>query len=246
MFLIQKAVRKDISAKYNRDEAHLWQRAWDHKRSHLKDCSIDEAIKTFNKLTTKVRSTPYRLITLNSSSTTLAAINTSDAYSFKKYSIFAVSFTKQKTEPKPTAECFGAIAPESGGMVVGHARIKSNEVKKVVDEAANTLSHIVASHRVTTRYNSDGRSGGAFLITSPTNGILSNSDIGITYSEHTQKIELLVTSKFLSDKSLGNKLCPWSKMLDHESEHNSVQEAAEMLINICKKATKEEAELLAA
>ncbi|MBH9739897.1 hypothetical protein [Vibrio navarrensis] len=248
MFLVEKCVRKNVCARYKHDESHLWEKAWDYKKSLIENCSVDEAIDAFNKLTERVRNVPYRLLILGeSSNTTLAAINTHDALSFKKYSIFAVSFNNgDNPTGKSVSEFVGAIAPKSGGIIVGHARQKSNEVKSIVDEAATLLSHAISSHQIITRYNSDGCSGGAFLVTSPTNGILSNSDVGITYSKRTQNIKLLVSHKFLSDISDGNKKCPWSKQLGHESTHCSLVDALNMLRRICKKATKEEALLLAA
>lgn len=82
------------------------------------------------------------------------------------------------------------------------------------------------------------------LVTGATSGLLSNSEVGITYSQHTNKITLFVTNKYLSKPSYGNKVCPWTNLLDHNSSHASIDDAVCMLKQVCKTATSEEVALL--
>lgn len=248
MFIVQKCIKKNVLALYEKSDSHLWVNAWDYKKSYLKDCSVNEAIDSFYKLTSRAKNTPYRLITLDgATSITLAAINTTDASIFRKYSIFAIVFNdSQQLLDKQLTDCLGVAVPESGGTVVGHARNIQNDVKATVNKVASSLNQLVSSHKITKRFNSNGRSGGAFLITSATNGILSNSDVGITYSEDTGSFDLLVSHKYLVYPSYENKICSLSKQPDHYSSHDSLYEALTTLRRICKIATDEEAAFLAA
>jgi hypothetical protein len=56
-------------------------------------------------------------------------------------------------------------------------------VASVVSKAANALS-IACDAEVEERYNSNGKSGGAWLITSERGGFLSNADAGISVSKN--------------------------------------------------------------
>ncbi|MFV7771688.1 hypothetical protein [Shewanella marisflavi] len=181
------------------------------------------------------------------STTTIAAKNTLDAEAFQKYSVYAIGFHSSEHSPgEPAAESLGYLVPGTSGQAVGYSRTKLGEVQRIVEQAANVLAGKVSSHQVTTRYNSDGRSGGAWLVTSPTNDLLSNADVGITYSHHTNTIKLYVSYHYLADVAFGNKQCVWTGDLGHESEHATVESALNMLLHVCKKATPEQAALLAA
>jgi hypothetical protein len=131
-------------------------------------------------------------------------------------------------------------------MIVGNALSKSEQTSSTVNMIANQLSHLVLSHEVIKRFNSDGQSGGAWLVTSATTGIMSNSDIGITYSSHAQRITLHVSSKYLLSDVYGNHKCPFTHKFDHASHHDTVEQAITKLQLIVKPATQQEYQLLIA
>lgn len=246
MFVVEKCVKNNVMAQYTAKETHLWVPAWSNGKALVEACSLKDAIAQFHSLTAKVRHAPYRMRTVRATMT-IAAKNTLDEVAFQKYSIYAIGFHSCDESPRePVAESLGFLAPGTMGKVVGHSDTKHVEVQRIVDLAANHLAGMVSSHQVTTRFNSDGHSGGAWLVTSPTNDLLSNTDVGITYSHHTNTIKLYVSYHYLADDAIGNKKCVWTGDIGHESEHSSVEAAIDMLLHVCKKATPEQAALLAA
>ncbi|MBR8189050.1 hypothetical protein KDW82_08260 [Burkholderia vietnamiensis] len=79
----------------------------------------------------------------------------------------------------PIRNSAGAVVPGTG-MLVGAGVPAEEKLRKEVDRAA-ALLHDTFGVAVEKRYNSDGRSGGAYLITdSDDRGIGSNSSIGIS------------------------------------------------------------------
>lgn len=246
MYIIEKCVVKNIDAKYSSSESHLWVNAWTRNKSYIDNGTINSAIATFKEKTSSVRSAPYRLRMMRGN-IVLTAINTNDVNSFIKYTIHAIGFNNKGTNaPSEIKESCGAFVPESFGVIVGASNCKAPQVKALVDKAAKKLQSIVTSHKVITRYNSDGQSGGAWLVTSIADGIMSNADVGITFSRHTNHIKLIVGNSYLQDECYGNTLCPWTKLLDHIKSYASIDEAIEMLVKISKQATQEELGLLAA
>jgi hypothetical protein len=246
MYIIEKCVVKNVDAKYSTSESHLWVNAWPRNKSYIDSGTINNAIITFKEKTSSVRSAPYRL-RMTRSNIVLTAINTNDVNSFKKYTIHAIGFNnKEANSVSEVKESCGAFAPESFGVIVGAANYKSPLVKMLVNKATEKLQSIVTSHKVITRFNSDGQSGGAWLVTSITDGVMSNADVGITFSSHTNNISLIVGNSYLQDECYGNTLCPWTKLLGHDKSYPSIDEAIEVLVKISKQATQEELELLAA
>lgn len=69
-------------------------------------------------------------------------------------------------------------------VVGGGYRGMTAELDSVVARAAETLREAYAMD-VTIRFNSDRRSGGAFLVTDPVDGIGANAEIGICASQVT-------------------------------------------------------------
>lgn len=247
MFIIEKCVSNDgITAEYSKSQAHLWVPAWPGTKSRLDNVSVDNAIQAFFQLTSRVKSVPYRLRAVGKS-VTLAAINTLDAARFKKYTIFAVGFyPEQKTDTTsmPISQSPGAVAPHSAGTLVGTCDTPAEEVQQIVQAAAMALAKSISTHGIVTRYNANGRSGGAWLVTSITDGILSNSDIGITYSEQTKQLRLQVAHKFLSDATFGNTPCSFTGKMDHVSEHATIDNALVTLRQVTRAATEDEFALL--
>lgn len=81
----------------------------------------------------------------------------------------------------------------SPGIHIGHGYIAgggytgcTDELDAVVQEAAEALAGAYPGYDVTIRYNSDRKSGGAFLVTDPEDGIGYNGEIGIGASVVTQ------------------------------------------------------------
>lgn len=247
MFIIEKCViTEDAVATYTRANAHLWIPAWSGNKSRLDKLSVDDAIQAFFKMTAKVRSVPYRLRTIGHAAT-LAAINTRDAARFKKLSIFAVGFypqTQQAPTPQDIQPCLGAVAPQTAGTLAGACDTPAAQVRAVIDRVAMAMAHVVSTHGIQVRFNSNGRSGGAWLVTSATDGILSNAEIGITYSDKSQQLQLLVSNKFLSAEHFGNKPCSFTNKMDHCSAHDSIEQAIAMLREVTRAATPEEFDLL--
>ncbi len=247
MFIIEKCLNNDgVTAEYAKNQSHLWVPAWPGTKSRLDNVSVDNAIQAFFQLTSRVKSVPYRLRALGKS-VTLAAINTLDADKFKKYTIFAVGFypeSKNDTAHMPISQSLGAVAPHSAGTLVGTCDTPTDEVQQMVQAAAVALAKSISTHGIVTRYNTNGRSGGAWLATSITDGILSNSDIGITYSEQTKQLRLQVAHKFLSDATFGNTPCSFTGKMDHVSEHATIDDALVTLRQVTRAATQEEFRLL--
>ncbi|MBR8290494.1 hypothetical protein [Burkholderia cenocepacia] len=76
-------------------------------------------------------------------------------------------------------ECVGAVAPGSGGYLVGAGKAESPALDDLVDNAAELL-RTTFGVAVEKRYNSDGRSGGSWVVTDGKSlAIGSNSGIGI-------------------------------------------------------------------
>lgn len=223
MYLIEKYVGNDIpNAKYSRENAHLWIQPWAHGKSHLNDCSFDEAINEFHRMTSKVRKVAYRLRTFGTSkSATVAAINSMDAAVFKKYTVFSVGFHTQEIP-----QCLN-VKPTKG------------TIESIVVGIAAALEKQISSHHIQVRYNSNGQSGGAFLVTDPTDMILSNSEVGISYSQ-AAGFQLMVSHKFLSDPTHGTHQCFFTKKMDHRSTHDSLEHALTHLYNVVRHATPDE------
>jgi len=248
MYLIEKCVRNNVDARSPSNQQYLWSAAWtgaSRSKSILENCSIDEAIQSFKVRTAKARKSPYRLRCLDSG-VVLFAKNTNDERSFEKFTIFAVGFSQlSSNNSHQVDESVGIVVPESGGIVVGSSRSKHEFTQINVEMLANLLKSTVTSHRLTKRFNSDGNSGGVFLVTSPINGVLSNSDVGVTFSVKRNCYTVLVVNKFLANESFGNHRCPFSNLMDHHSDHDTAEEALDMLFEVCRHATSEELEKLA-
>lgn len=82
----------------------------------------------------------------------------------------------------------------SPGIHIGHGYIAgggytgvTDELDATVQRAAEALAAAYPDYDVTVRFNSDRKSGGAWLVTDPSEGIGSNADIGIGASVITQK-----------------------------------------------------------
>jgi hypothetical protein len=236
MFIIEKTSEANIKAYYERKDSHKWVRAWKGAKAVINNCSMDNAIKQFFEYTNRVRKASYRLRRVECN-TVLASINTLDADFFRKYTSATIDFINSVNPPAkvPVIESIGVAVPNSLGFIVGSCANKSSEVKDIVDGAYHQLFNIIGNYEVITRYNSDGLSGGAWLKTSPLDMILSNTDVGITFSKHTGDFKLIVNSKFLSSESYGNTESRWSNQMDHESKHASVDSAIEMLKMVAKK-----------
>lgn len=248
MYVIEKCTNNIAKAMYSKDQAHFWIQAWAGAKARFDCNTVDEAIATFKQRTSKVRTTPYRLRIVGEP-ITIAAINCLDVSRFQKYTISAVGFTSSESEhsDKEFQQSIGAVVPGSMGTIVGYSESVSSSVRGRIDEVAKRLSRAILSHNVTTRYNSSGRSGGAYLITSITSGILSNSDIGISCSQNTDGYELMVSSKFLASPDYGNKQCSFTGKLDHVSVHDDIDSALAQLKLVVRIATDDElAALLAA
>jgi len=237
MYIIEKCLIKNVDAKYSTSENHLWVKAWSGKKSIIDSGSASNAIAIFKERTLAPRTVPYRLITMRDN-IVLAAINANDADSFKKYAINAIGFKNK--EANTSSEVINSCSATIETPIT-----QATQVKLLVSEAAEKLQSAVTSHKVITRYNSDRESGGAWLVTSITDGIMSNSDVGITFSSHTNNINLLVANKYLNDECHGNDRCPWTELLGHNKSYSSIDEAVEMLVKISKQATQEELKLLA-
>ncbi|MFK5894965.1 MAG: hypothetical protein QM504_17240 [Pseudomonadota bacterium] len=244
MYLIEKCVNKNVIARYSHKDKYLWINAWGGGKSIIKDCTFVEAIEQFNEKTLRVRSAPYRLREIDKN-IVLASINTVDSKSFMKFTISSIGFNITDDSVKNISESNGMVVRGTLGFIVGACSGKSEVIKSEIDSIALKLSLVVESHNVIIRYNSSGESGGAWLETCPFDGLLSNSDIGITYKGN-KEYKLIVVNKFLVDDSFGNFECSFTGLLDHSSIHKSIEGAIEKLQIITRKATAEELELLVA
>lgn len=81
----------------------------------------------------------------------------------------------------------------STGIHIGHGYVAgggytgvTDELDATVQRAAEALAAAYPGYDVTVRFNSDRKSGGAWLVTDPGDGIGSNTDIGIGASVVTQ------------------------------------------------------------
>lgn len=247
MYIIQKCVSKDINALCSKDENIWWERAWWNGKAEVSTACIDDAIREFYEKTSRVRCAPYRLASHNGG-TVLASINTRDAYLFKKHTIFAVGFKAGEQNINDEIDTSpGVVAPLTMGLVAGASNNINATVRDVVNNVAYKLQSLVSTHKITTRFNSHGDSGGAYLVTSPVNGLLANTDIGISYNNGERgKLRLLVANKYLSDPSKGNSLCRWTGLLDFEGFYDDVEMALGALYEVVRKATNEEIDLLLA
>tara|TARA_Y100000588_G_scaffold90079_2_gene96817 strand:- start:9316 stop:10062 length:747 start_codon:yes stop_codon:yes gene_type:complete len=242
MFLIEKCVVNNVCAAYTKDSSHLWVQAWGKGKAIIDGLGVDNAVSTFVKLTSKVRSAPYRIRTVCHSPVTLAAINTNDEDDFKWHSLGAVIFNAESALNSKVAvnESIGAVIPGTGGLVAGATAIKDDLVQRIVEECASALSGLVASHDVEVRYNSDGKSGGAWLKTSLVEGLLTNSDVGLTYSASSNMYALQVSNKFLASPAHGNSDNCFNGLRDHYSQHETLAAAITTLQEVVKQASKAE------
>jgi hypothetical protein len=246
MFIIEKSSRPGILGKFTANESHFWEPAWPKGQAYLDASTIDEAILMFFEKTSKVRSASYRLLLLSHRSLTLAAINTSDADTFKKFVTYAVGFTDEQHSVRRIYEPIGIVLPSSGGIAVGTAMRKNNKVEDTVESIAQHLQATIQSHDITTRFNSSGESGGAFLVTDPIDGIMSNTDVGISYGPNAYGFRLMVSNKYLADPESGNCICPFTQKMDHESIYGSLEDALKSLKKLVRHATEDELQLLCA
>jgi hypothetical protein len=119
----------------------------------------------------------------------------------------------------------GAVVPGTA-KIVGAGTPETGHLKVEVDRAAQLL-HDTFGVAVEKRYNSNGRSGGAFIVTDGTAiGIGSNSSVGISVSM-TQTSDLsfhvLVGAPYLRDPALATCGVPDRKYAWHSTA--SVDEA---------------------
>ncbi len=245
MFIIEKCSRNDVNAASAANEQHMWKSAWSNNKSLISDVGIDTAIDQFYQLTKRVRTAPYRLRSMPDG-TILAALNTNDAITFQKYTINAVGFSDANRDVDTPIESVGAVVHNSGGFVVGSARFKDQHVESIVSQLAKRLSALIVSHRVVERFNSDGKSGGAWLETSPIDCVMANAEVGISYRLSDKKFNLIVTNKFLESSEHGNHKCPFTNLQDHHSQHDEMDEAISALKTIVRQASAEELKLLTA
>lgn len=66
------------------------------------------------------------------------------------------------------------------GIAAGGGLIPTPTLREAVQEAAEALAALYGGADVQIRFNSDGRSGGAFLITHPADHFLGNAEVGIS------------------------------------------------------------------
>ncbi|MFP3637584.1 hypothetical protein [Paraburkholderia sp. SIMBA_054] len=90
---------------------------------------------------------------------------------------------QNKAAKMPTIKrSFGAVVPGTG-QIVGGGTAESASIRTLVERAADMLRETYGMS-VHTRFNSNGQSGGAYLVTDgASSGLMSNSDVGVSVSE---------------------------------------------------------------
>ncbi|VVE35732.1 hypothetical protein [Pandoraea terrigena] len=104
-------------------------------------------------------------------------------------------------------DSLGAVVPGTG-MLVGAGVSAVDRLTYAMDRAAEFLRDTF-DVSVEKRYNSNGRSGGAFVITDPdARGIGSNSSIGISVgltAEDSLRVNVYVEAVYLYDTTLATR-----------------------------------------
>lgn len=77
----------------------------------------------------------------------------------------------------------------SGLRAGGGVRGLTAELDNAVSQAAEALASLYR-HDVTVRFNSDRRSGGAWVLTNPEDGVWRNAEVGITAHLRDEKVTL--------------------------------------------------------
>lgn len=136
----------------------------------------------------------------------------------------------------------------SPGIHIGHGYIAgggytgvTDELDATVQRAAETLAGAYPGYDITIRFNSDRKSGSAWLVTDPGDGIGSNADIGIgasvvTQAMHTYRADdpeayegrepLPPVGTILIDAIVGERVVTGSpKREDRYARVNSIEEA---------------------
>lgn len=248
MYVIEKCVvNHGVKARYSKDSAHLWVPAWSGPKAAVGRLSVDDAIRQFVTRTQKVRAVPYRL-RVRGEKTVLAAINSLDADWFKKFTICAIGFRAENASTKnaPVLSSVGVVVPGAVGLRVGASDTPDASIVQRVDDAAACLAAAVDTHHVITRFNSNGRSGGAWLVTSLTDGVLSNAEVGLSYTVSSEQVRLQISHKFLATPETGNTLCSLTGKQDHVSQYDTLEQAMLMLRTLVRTSTPAEYALLTA
>ena len=92
------------------------------------------------------------------------------------------------------------IATVAGIAGGGHGRAPQ-AMRDRLDAAATALTELNDDYPVETRVNSDGQSGGAFLVTVPGGGIWSNAEVGINVHDRDETFTAYVKAVALREDS---------------------------------------------
>ncbi|MYM92683.1 hypothetical protein [Duganella vulcania] len=117
------------------------------------------------------------------------------------------STSEQRKHPEIT-QCAGAIVAGSGGGMVGAGMPTTSDLTAQVDHAGELMRDVFGVD-VTTRYNSNGRSGGAYVVTdAPGHALFSNSSIGINArvaQDGSLVFNVYASAEYLHDQALATQ-----------------------------------------
>ncbi|MDI5832510.1 hypothetical protein OCF84_21680 (plasmid) [Shewanella xiamenensis] len=234
MFMIEKAHHSSMSAlnaKFVQSESHLWVPAWKDANVAVRDMNVDDAIAYFKMRVTKVRNCAYRLRYLGQN-VVVSAVNANGAALLDRFVTYALEFADHNPS-ESWSNSTGVVITNNGGSY----HLGGNNANGVLAERLNTIAHhlssCIKSHTVEIRTNSNGLSGGVWLVTTPIYALFGNTDVGIA-TKSSGEFVLSVAHKFLLDGN-GNTKNPITGKLDYRQNHLSLNDALVDLKRVARK-----------